>query len=140
MVLLTMRARAYVHAGRWIIDCIRPGCTNAELLESRQAVMHCTNCRLVSEVEWPADADDIWEALVVRPVPQTRNWAPVGHRQAVACGFPDGQRVADLWAENAEHGLVGDRPAEDIAQRLPGPIAALADAVGAPVTITNGGQ
>ncbi|XTZ17041.1 hypothetical protein ACQSSU_06590 [Micromonospora echinospora] len=96
-------AAAYVNHGRWIADCPRLHCGNAEKLTPRQTTLHCSNCLLLSEVAWPPDPDRIWAALEARPVPQTRNWAPAGHRQAIACGVPDGQTVADLITENREH-------------------------------------
>lgn len=100
-------SEAYVHHGRWIADCTRPACANAERLRSKQTMVCCTNCWQLAEVRWPPDADDIGRVLGLRPVPQTRNWAPAGHRQAIACHLPDGQTVADLIAENVEHGVVG---------------------------------
>jgi hypothetical protein len=45
----------------------------------------------------------IWDALLERPDPQTRNWAPPGHRQSIATGHPDGQSVHQLVAETREH-------------------------------------
>lgn len=103
MNLLTASAQAYINHGRWVVDCVRPHCANAEKLTPRQQVVHCSNCLLVQQVTWPADPDGIWDALAVRPVPQTRNWAPAGHRQALTCGVPDGQSIADLLAETREH-------------------------------------
>lgn len=97
-------AEAYVNHGKWIADCVRPHCANAEKLNPGQTALHCTNCLQVAPVRWPADVAGITEALTVRPVPQTRNWAPAGHRQAVVCGFPEGQTVADLVAETNEQG------------------------------------
>lgn len=81
-------------------------CANAIALEPKQTQFHCGGeggCQLVTTVRWPANADDIDAALAVRPVPGTRNWAPAGHRQAVECGCPQGQSVADLVAETHEH-------------------------------------
>lgn len=103
MLLTTSTAYAYVNHGRWIADCTRLHCGGAELLSAGQAVLHCSNCRQVQDVRWPDDPDGIWAALAARPVPQTRNWAPAGHRQAHACGVPDGQSVADLLDETREH-------------------------------------
>jgi hypothetical protein len=100
-----MTADAYVHGGRWIADCTRPFCANAEMLQPRQGVFCCSNCRQVDDVRWPPEANELWEVLAVRPVPQTRNWAPAGHRQAVACGVPDGETVADLVDENRRYGV-----------------------------------
>lgn len=106
MHLLTELARAYVNLGRWVADCPRPHCGGAMQLEPRQTVFHCgglDGCQVISEVVWPPDADEIWSVLAARPVPATRNWAPAGHRQALACHVPDGQTVADLLDENREH-------------------------------------
>lgn len=104
-VLVDQRAQAYVHRGMWIADCTRPYCGNAMRLDPKQTLFHCSECKNIVEIVWPADADAITDVLARRPVPQTRNWAPAGHRQAVACGFTDGQTVADLAAENREHGV-----------------------------------
>lgn len=102
----TTAARAYVNHGRWISDCTRPDCANAEKLEPRQAIMHCSNCRQVAEVDWPANADAIAAVLDRRPVPQTRNWFPAGHALALRSGSPHGQTVRDLVDENVEHGVI----------------------------------
>ena len=81
-------ARAYVNHGRWVADCEQPYCNGAESLEPRQALVHCSNCHWEGMVQWPPDADAIWEVLAVRPVPQTRNWFPSGHELALRSGCP----------------------------------------------------
>lgn len=104
--LLTTRARARVNHGRWIADCPRPHCVNAIRLEPKQATFHCSGeggCQMVADVEWPADADDIWQALLERPVPGTRNWYPPGHTEAARLGLPHGQGADDLRAEHRQH-------------------------------------
>lgn len=104
--LITTRALARVNHGRWIADCPRPYCNNAMKLEPRQAMFHCGGqggCRLAAAVEWPADADGIWEALTERPVPGTRNWYPPGHEEALRMGLAHGQSPAELRTETALH-------------------------------------
>ena len=104
--LITLRARARVNHGRWIADCPRPYCANAMRLDPGQAVFHCAGeggCRMVAEVEWPADADGIWAALGERPVPGTRNWYPHEHAEAVLLSLPHGQSAAELRDETAEY-------------------------------------
>lgn len=102
--LVTTRARAHVNHGRWVADCPWAHCNNAVALDPGASTMHCLGgCLAVARVEWPPDPDGIWDALAARPVPATRNWAPAGHRQSVACGFPDGQSAAELRSETAEH-------------------------------------
>ena len=99
-----MRTQAYVHDGRWQADCPYPHCANAVALTPKQQTYHCTgSCLRFADVEWPSDAAGIWDALAERPVMTTRHWAPAGHRQAIACGFPDGQTVEDLRAETRYH-------------------------------------
>lgn len=102
-----MRAQAYVNQGQWVADC-PAGCGNAMRLRPRQTTFFCgllsggvleAGCGARSDLEWPRDAVWIWDALLRRPAPYTRNWAPAGHRQAVVTGFPEGQSVADLIAE-----------------------------------------
>lgn len=99
-----LHAQAYMNHGRWIADCTRRHCAGAEALTPGQTLLHCTNCNQVAQVLWPPDPDAITAALAVRPVPQTRNWAPAGHRQALTTGFLDGQTVAELVAETYEYG------------------------------------
>lgn len=101
--LLTERARAYVNHGRWIADCTRTDCANAEALEPRQVTFHCSNCLQLADIEWPPDVDELWAVLLRRPVPQTRNWFPSGHELALRSGTPHGQTAADLEDENREH-------------------------------------
>lgn len=104
--LITTRARARVNHGRWIADCPRPYCANAMRLTPGQAAFHCGGeggCRMVAEVEWPADAVGIWAALEERPVPGTRNWYPPGHAEAVLLSLPHGQSADDLRAETREY-------------------------------------
>lgn len=95
--------QAFVHYGLWVADCPFPYCGNCEPLDFGQTSVHCRECLWMGEVTWPDNAHEIAEVLDKRPVPGTRHWAPAGHRQAIACGFPDGQSVADLLAENEEH-------------------------------------
>lgn len=103
-MITTVVAQAYVNHGRWVADCPYQYCGNAVALEPKQTTFHCMGgCQLITELRWPPDAEDITEALAARPFPLTRNWAPAGHRQAIATGFPDGQTVVDLVAETREH-------------------------------------
>lgn len=105
-LITAARARARVNHGRWIADCPRPYCNNAIRLTAGQAVFHCEGeggCRMIAEIEWPADADGIWEALEERPVPATRNWYPPGYVEAVKLSLPHGQTVAQLRAETSEY-------------------------------------
>ncbi|MFC5744839.1 hypothetical protein [Actinomadura rugatobispora] len=108
-----MIARAYVNHGRWVAGCPREFCTNALELQPRQARFSCTTvpdgCGLDAPIEWPPDADDIWAALMRRPVPATRNWFPTGHELAVRAGCPHGQTAADLLAEGEMYGVRGVR-------------------------------
>lgn len=99
-----MTAYAYVNHGRWIADCPDTRCGNAVALDPKQASYHCRGgCNLVTEIVWPADADDITRALAERPHDVNRHWAPAGHRQALTTGHPMGQTVADLRAETREY-------------------------------------
>lgn len=97
-------ALAYYNWGRWVADC-PAGCGNAIALQPKQNQYHCASgCNMIAEVEWPPNPEEIWRALQDRPLERTRNWAPAGHRQAIACHVPEGQAVADLIAETYEFG------------------------------------
>lgn len=102
----TPMAYAYCNIGRWIADCPRVHCSNAIALDPQQESFHCggqDGCQIIAPVVWPADIDEITAALMERPVPATRNWAPAGHWQATVTGFPVGQTAAELRAETVEH-------------------------------------
>jgi hypothetical protein len=104
--LIAARARARVNHGRWISDCPRSHCANAMRLEPGQGVFHCGGeggCQMVASVEWPKDVDGIWQALLERPVPGTRNWYPDQHVEALRMGLPHGQSPAELRDETREH-------------------------------------
>lgn len=119
--LVTERPVAFVYAGEWVADCPR-GCGNVEYLTAKSRLLRgkagvrgpikpafdCSYCGYHSTaVVWPDDAEAILAVLERRPIPHNRNWAPAGHRQAIACGVPQGQTVADLIAENREHEVYG---------------------------------
>lgn len=99
--LLTNKARAYVNWGRWIADC-PIDCGGALSLEPGQATFACPECHSLSQIDWPADADEIWEALKERPAPKFRNWFPAGHTLALRANCPHGQTPKQLREETAE--------------------------------------
>lgn len=104
MKTLTSRARAYVNFGRWISDCPN-GCGSAASLEPGQTMFHCGGtggCGQMASVEWPADAQEIWDALEERSRPKNRNWFPDGHELALRAGCPAGQTPEELRREAAE--------------------------------------
>lgn len=102
MLLRPAQARAYVNFGRWVADCPQD-CGAALKLDPGQTMFPCPECHSISEVEWPADPDAIWEALEKRPAPKNRNWFPEGHELAIRARLPHGQTAAQLDAETAEH-------------------------------------
>jgi len=116
--------RAYVYRGRWVGKCPVEGCENVEYLTveplfanrysiesrwERKDYFICTNeqCGTVTtSIAFPQNADEIEDVLNLRPVALNRNWYPAGHITAVMHGIEDGQTVAELIAENLEHGIV----------------------------------
>lgn len=109
-------ARAYVYSGEWVADCTRPGCGCVEFLFTpqkmngprvlRKPFFACSNCGQQAVIDWPGHQDEIMLLLRRRPIPQTRNWYPTDHPVAVNFRIPHGQSLADLIAENEEHGVV----------------------------------
>lgn len=112
-------ARAYVNWGRWVADCPNVECNSAEEIHPwrgyscahrecqfsawPETLFHCSYCRAMAPIEWPADAADIWVALNRRTAPETRNWFPADHALGERWGRPTGQTPAELIAEHAEH-------------------------------------
>ena len=106
--LVTTSARAYVNFSRWVADCPM-GCGNATALESNQATFFCApsgGCGHIGEVDWPSDGPEIWEALMERPMPKTRNWFPHNHDLALKSGCPHGQTPTQLRDETRENGAL----------------------------------
>lgn len=86
--------------GRWIVDCGSQFCTSALQLVPGTPIMRCWDCGWVTEqIVWPDAADMIETILMMRPLEWTRNWEP-------------GETVADLIAENLQHGII--RPPADL--------------------------
>lgn len=104
--MIPTAARAYVNHGRWIADCPRPGCGNALKLTPHQGHFGCGICATTAPVDWPADADEIWDVLQLRPEARNRNWFPLEHELAVRARCPHGQTVAELLDENVAHGVM----------------------------------
>jgi hypothetical protein len=116
------RARAYVYAGDWVADCPRPGsepgrpgCANVEFLytpsrmngprDVERPFFHCSHCGFQAGISWPRRREAIDMVLGLRPVPQNRNWYPTDHPVALRFHLPHGQSLADLMAENEQHGV-----------------------------------
>jgi hypothetical protein len=107
-------AVAYVYAGDWVADCPFP-CGNVEFCyepsrvrgprDKRKAFFLCSNCGHQAEINWPRREHEILAVLLLRPVPQTRNWYPKDHPVAVNFRIEHGQSVDDLIAENEAHGV-----------------------------------
>ena len=72
------------------------------MVKPGQAMYHCVECGHMCEVEWPPNADEIWEVLSERPAPKNRNWYPSGHPVALRANLPHGQSVQELRDEAAE--------------------------------------
>lgn len=104
MSLITNRALAYVNFGRWIADCPTE-CGGALALNPGETSFFCAppgGCGFMAEVEWPGNADEIWNVLNERQAPKNRNWFPLGHSLALRAGCPSGQTVAQLREEAAD--------------------------------------
>jgi hypothetical protein len=62
----------------------------------------CPECYTMSSVDWPTNAQEIWEELEKRDNPRTRNWYPEDHEVAVRGNIPHGQSVKELAEEREE--------------------------------------
>jgi hypothetical protein len=111
-------AVVYMNWGKWVADCPRPFCLNAEQFGRCDdgtigglggELFHCRDdtrhggCGLTCPAQWPANVEDLEAVILARPVPGTRNWRP-------------GETLDDLIHENAAHGLV---PAAALTTRTP---------------------
>lgn len=105
-------AVAYVNWGRWVADCPRPFCWNAEHLGYyegefgglTEAGFACRRCQTTYPARWPDAAlrAGVEQLLVDRPDPRTRNWR-------------EPETLHDLLAENVEHGIAPAAALEGVA-------------------------
>jgi hypothetical protein len=102
MVYKTNMARAYVNHGRWVADCPIE-CGSALNLDPGQILFACVECHSISHIDWPTNADEIWEALQERPFNKVRHWYPRQHDLAVRAGIPHGQTPEELRQEARDH-------------------------------------
>ena len=84
-----------INHGRWIVDC--PFCPSAELMNESglfmcQSCWNINNGRAYHNVAKPNNRIKVERALLKRPEQENRNWKP-------------GETVAQLLAENIEHGV-----------------------------------
>lgn len=92
-----------VEWGRWLVDC--PFCTGAQKGAPTATVFLCCDCANAEvggqfvRVAWPAEEDLAAgeAALMARPNPQHRNWAPFG------------ETVGSLLCDNVVDGGLFDR-------------------------------
>lgn len=102
-------AVVYANHGRWVAECPREFCFNAEHLGFHQGIlgglepdaMHCQECATSWPARWPAPAlrQGVEQLLSDRPDPRTRNWQP--H-----------ETLHDLLEQNIEHGIVPQQAME----------------------------
>lgn len=93
------RANAVANWGRWAVRCPTLWCTNAYMPELHQAAWRCEVCGLDMDIVWPPDPIAIEALLLMRPDPNARSWEP-------------NETLADLFAENVEHGCIPEGLAE----------------------------
>lgn len=86
--------RAYANYGRWVVECHDRA---AGELRVGQSEWRCPLCRTEYHVIWPAERRRIERLLSPRPI-ANQNWLP-------------GETLADLLAENIEHGLAAEEAA-----------------------------
>lgn len=89
-------AHAIVRQSRWVVVC--PWCPGAEYAHTSDKRFFCIDCGNVAVdgkwigVEWPDNPEEIEAHLMLRPVPDTRNWEW-------------GEKSTDLIVENFDHGV-----------------------------------
>lgn len=123
-------ALAYYNWGRWVVDCPESGCTDA-----RSVYMQDKDS---GEYVGKPHTEDVCAAghpfRIVMPPPSMearivtafagrqddadKSWYPQGHVRAAAQGFPTGQTVDDLLAENEEVAAFRAAQADQIEMRL----------------------
>ena len=91
-LLLPDQVVAYVNHGRWLADC---PCGAKMAVDREWAHGYCAGCGSKALVDWPTvdKMEKIERQLRRRPLPHA-NWLP-------------GETIAELKAENVEHGYDG---------------------------------
>jgi hypothetical protein len=101
--LITTQARAYINFGRWVAECPLE-CGNALALQPNQVQFFCAppgGCGHAGSIEWPDDAQGLWDALEGR-APKNKNWFPPSHNLAIRANCPHGQTPEQLRDETEE--------------------------------------
>lgn len=91
---------AYVNHGRWVARC--PYCNSAQVITEEDKRFFCPTCGNQANggvwirVVWPSanTVQEVEAVLDARQMALTQNWTP-------------DEKVADLQAENQDHGLPG---------------------------------
>jgi len=130
-----LTALAFYNYGSWKAMCPAPGCDDARCVYHPQTGERLTQdvCAVghpFAIVMPPADLEaQIVSVLSERAKDADKSWYPAGHEWAAMNGFPTGQSVADLIAENDE--VARFRAAQDDARKaqIAGVLAELGIAV-----------
>lgn len=93
-------ATVRVSGGVWIADCPTDGCSGAEAVNFKTPLFFCCECRnaaygnqaVAVALPDPDVRAGVEAALLARPAPATRHWAPP-------------ETADDLLAENEEHNV-----------------------------------
>jgi hypothetical protein len=111
----TVRAFAYVNAGRWVVSCPFPGCNSAQMASFTDRRYFCCDCANAAvggawvEVVWPENHTEVENWVASRPF-DVRHWVP-------------GETAEDIAAQDAEalgRGFAGGpaAPGESVATRV----------------------
>lgn len=80
----------FINGGKWVVLC---DCGDAPMASPAWDIARCFNCGAIyRSLAWPAEREAIEAALLDRPQAITRSWLA-------------GESLADLQAQNVEHGL-----------------------------------
>jgi hypothetical protein len=104
-------ALAYFNWGRWVVDCPEPGCTDARSVYTQDkdtgeyvGKPHTEDVCANGHPFRIAMPPPTMEARIVTALAERddadKSWFPRNHPLALAGGFPHGQDVDDLLAEN----------------------------------------
>lgn len=81
----------FIVCGKWVVLC---ACGDAPIASPAWDEARCLQCGAIYHgLSWPSERAEIEAALVARPRALLRTWVP-------------GETLADILAQNAEHGVV----------------------------------
>ena len=113
----TVKAMAYVNAGRWVVGCPFPGCNSAQMASFTDRRFFCCDCANAAvggqwvEVVWPANHTEVENWVASRPF-DVRHWFPGETAEDIR------RQDNEAMGRGSASGPTGGKPGESVATHV----------------------